>query len=241
MKKLLASLCVLLSFSLLPVANAQLRYFEGKDYSVLKKPLPLRKEGQAEVVEFFAYTCPHCYNLEPVLLRWVAEKKPKNVGFYQVHATGGMWTFPAHVQQVALKLGLSHDFDKQYFDAIHKKRNRRLAGDKKTAIDFIAKTANIEKAKVEKAWNSLQVKVALKRANNTFMQSGLQGVPAVVVNGQYLVQLTDYERFFSVIEFLLATKKVPPAPSNKTEHNTTKTNTKSATEKPATENKQVTN
>lgn len=241
MKKLLASVCILLSFSLLPIANAQLRYFEGKDYSVLQNPLPLHKTGQEEVIEFFSYTCPHCYNLNPVLHRWVAEKKPKDVAFYQLHATGGSWDFPAHVRSVAEKLDLGYAFDKQYFDAIHKNRNFRLAGDKATAIEFIAKTANIEKATVEKAWNSLQVKASLKRAQDTFRQSGLQAVPAVVVNGKYLVQLTDYERFFSVIEFLLATQKVAPVPSNKTQQNTTKTSTKSVTEKPTTENKQVTN
>ena len=34
--------------------------------------------GQVEVVEFFAYSCIHCYNFEPLLADWI-KKKPVNV------------------------------------------------------------------------------------------------------------------------------------------------------------------
>lgn len=220
MKKMMASVVVLFSLLTLPAAKAQLLFNEGQDYQVLPQPLPLQKAGENEVVEFFSYTCPHCYNLEPALLRWVAEKKPENVGFYPVHVVGGSWTLPATVKYTAAKLGLGKAFDQQYFAEFHKNRNRRVANEKTAAINFIAEKSGIDKAEVEKAWNSLQVKSALKRSHAMMEKANIQGVPAVVVNGKYLVQLTEYQRFFSVIEFLLATKGVAPLPTNATEKTT---------------------
>jgi len=40
-------------------------------YSTLQNPLPLEAQGKIEIAEFFWYGCIHCYNLEPLLERWV--------------------------------------------------------------------------------------------------------------------------------------------------------------------------
>jgi protein dithiol oxidoreductase (disulfide-forming) len=56
-----------------PLAQAQtpaaLR--EGRDFVSLPKPAPVdAPAGQIEVLEFFAYTCIHCYNFEPLFEDW---------------------------------------------------------------------------------------------------------------------------------------------------------------------------
>lgn len=189
---------------------AQLLYTEGKDYTVLDTPMTLQKAGQKEVVEFFSYSCPHCYNLESHIIKWAKESKPENVGFYQIPATGGkLWTFTAHVKYVADKLKLGHEFDAKYFAALHKDKNRRLMGSKDAVIEFMVKEGGVDKITAEKAWNSLQVKSGLKKSETLWQESGLTGVPAVIVNGQYIVTLRDYETFFKIIDFLLATTDVP--------------------------------
>ena len=48
-------------------ASAQAELVEGKDYTVLSKPLPQLQSGKIEVTEFFGYFCVHCYHLEPVM------------------------------------------------------------------------------------------------------------------------------------------------------------------------------
>ena len=49
-------------------AIAQQKPAEGMDYTYAQsaaiRPTP---PGKVEVIEFFWYRCPHCYNLEPVL------------------------------------------------------------------------------------------------------------------------------------------------------------------------------
>ncbi|MGY0399136.1 MAG: thiol:disulfide interchange protein DsbA/DsbL [Ostreibacterium sp.] len=209
MKKIIFSAILVTASLFASVAIAQMKFLEGRDYQVLAKPLSLQKAGEKEVVEFFSYACPHCANLNPTLMKWVENKKPVDATFYQIPALGGTWTFLAQVKLAAEKLGLGHDFDQAYFDAIHKKRIRSLLGDKEKAVDFIAEFAKIDVSKVEKAWNSLQVKNNMKRSAELWNQAGVTGVPTIVVNGKYSVSLsqTGPDYMLEVIDFLLLTTK----------------------------------
>jgi len=58
----------------LSAAAAGPEVFEGHDYARLKNPQPVSTGNQVEVLEFFWYRCPHCFQLEPAL-NTVAEKR----------------------------------------------------------------------------------------------------------------------------------------------------------------------
>ena len=53
------------AFVALPAAAAT----EGKDYEVISVEVAPVHQDKIEVTEFFAYWCPHCADLDPVLLR----------------------------------------------------------------------------------------------------------------------------------------------------------------------------
>lgn len=50
---------------------------EGKDY-VLVKPVAPSSSEKIEVVDFFSYTCGHCFRLSPLIEEW-AKKIPADV------------------------------------------------------------------------------------------------------------------------------------------------------------------
>lgn len=189
-------------------AVAQLKFIEGQDYAVLANPLPLQKTGEKEVVEFFSYACPHCYNLNESVIEWEKTQKPEGVTLYQIPAfASSQWNFVARVKMVADKVGLGHDFDQQFFNAIHKEGNRALLRSKDDVVDFmVSQGANV--SDVEKAWDSLQVKRKEKQAKEQWSQTGFTGVPAFLVNGKYAVTLSTPERLFAVVNFLLETTSV---------------------------------
>ena len=64
--KLKTALAGIALSALLPV-SAQAAV-EGKDYTVLPKPIPQQQADKIEVLELFGYFCVHCYHLDPVLL-----------------------------------------------------------------------------------------------------------------------------------------------------------------------------
>ena len=49
----------------------------------LSQPLPVPSDGKIEVIEFFWYGCPHCYQFEPMLETWI-KKLPPDVNFRRV-------------------------------------------------------------------------------------------------------------------------------------------------------------
>ena len=56
---------------------------EGFDYRILPVAQPVDAKGKVEVIEFFWYGCPHCYDFEPELSAWV-KRQPKDVVFKRV-------------------------------------------------------------------------------------------------------------------------------------------------------------
>ncbi|PID66012.1 MAG: hypothetical protein CR975_05105 [Gammaproteobacteria bacterium] len=209
MKKIVLSAGLLLVTVFAHNAIAQMKYFAGRDYTVLENPLPLQKTGEKEVLEFFSYACPHCADLNPAIVKWEKESKPADVGLYQMPALGGSWTFVGRVKFTAEKLGLGNAFDTTYFDLLHKQHQRKYIGDEEAAFALLAEKAKVDKAEVKKAWNSLAVKNKMQKSDQLWQQSGLTGVPALVVNGKYVVSMTKdgVEHLFEVVDFLLATTK----------------------------------
>src|SRR5471030_772380 len=103
-----------------PAAQAQPKL--GTDYSELKAVQPVETKGKVEVVEFFWYRCPHCYNLEPVLEPWV-KKLPADVQFRRVPAVlSDAWAIDAAIFYTFEALGVLDKVHKPFFDAIHKDR-----------------------------------------------------------------------------------------------------------------------
>ena len=64
--KLKTALAGIALSALLPVSAQAAE--EGRDYTVLPKPIPQQQADKIEVLEFFGYFCVHCYHLDPVLL-----------------------------------------------------------------------------------------------------------------------------------------------------------------------------
>ena len=70
--------------TVLPDAWAALE--SGKQYLPVKQAQPQPANGKTEVLEFFSYTCPHCYHLEATIEPW-AKRLPKDVDFRRVPVT----------------------------------------------------------------------------------------------------------------------------------------------------------
>jgi len=56
----------------------------GQDYKPVATPgNPSAPAGTVDVVEFFSYACPHCFEFEPTLESWL-KKKPAGIHFHRL-------------------------------------------------------------------------------------------------------------------------------------------------------------
>src|SRR5690606_3519743 len=88
MKLLIALLCLALPMAAC-AADAPSALVEGRDYVLVEGGQPYRPlEGKVEVVEVFAYTCPHCADFQPAFGAWAA-RQPDDVRVTYVPAPFG--------------------------------------------------------------------------------------------------------------------------------------------------------
>lgn len=157
----------------------------GQHYEVLDEPVETQvDEGQIEVVEIFWYGCPHCYNLEEPLNDWVAEL-PEDVSFQRLPATMGQgWVDHARAFFAAKNLGILDQVHSDFFRAIHEQ------GEKLTHVDDIASffsDYDVSEEQAAEALTSFGVKSQINQAHAKMRAYRLMGVPALVVDGRYVI------------------------------------------------------
>ena len=155
---------------------------EGKDYAVLSQPQPTDTKGKVEVTEFFWYGCPHCYEFEPTLTKWL-KTLPKDVVFRRIPADFGRWTGGAKLYYALDSIGEEERLHKDLFDAIHIDRmNFNLEAE---VTDWLVKKG-VDRKKFTDAYNSFAVQSKVNRAQQLTRAYELNGVPMVIVGGKYM-------------------------------------------------------
>ena len=155
---------------------------EGVQYQVLPQKLDTPAGKQVEVIEFFAYYCPHCNVFEPLLAEWV-KKQGANIVFKRVHVSGGARVLPQQRLFYALDaLGLVGQYHTKAFAAMHQ-QGVRFADDQEV-LDWAAK-AGIDRARFADAYNSFGVQAKARRAGTMMNEYKVDHWPMVVVDGRF--------------------------------------------------------
>ncbi len=189
-----------------PAVQAQ-QPVSGKEYQVLSQPRPTDTD-KILVVEFFSYACPACANFEPYLQQWV-KRKPADVEYQAVPmAFRDTWVPLAKMFFTLKIMGLQDKYHTRIFDAIHK-QGVQLDTDKQVS-DWIGKQG-VDVAKFKSIYNSPGVDSKVGAATHLGKQYGINGTPAIGVNGKYWTSPSlvfkagakDIDRFFFVLDQLV--------------------------------------
>lgn len=203
--KALARLLTVALFSL-PVAPA-VAAEAGKDYLLITPVQPTESRGRIEVIEFFAYTCPHCFELEPSLNAW-ARTLPRDVVLKrQPVVFSPTWEPMARAYFALEALGLVEELHADVFNALHVE-DRKLT-DPNAFFDWAARKG-VDKAKLKDAYNSFSVGTKVAQARQIARRYRINGVPALAVNGRYLTsasQTGSYERTLQVVDELIDSER----------------------------------
>lgn len=203
MRKLLLLVFVfILLFSGLAYSQEE-DYDEGIDYLSIQPAQPTDDASRIEVVEIFWYGCPHCYHFEPVLSPWV-KGAPKDVDFYRLPAVfNAQWEVHARAYFTADILNVLEKSHKALFQAIQTERKAFNTLDKLAV--FYARYG-IEEDLFKKTYRSFVVNTKISRTKDMVQRYGVKGVPAIVVDGKYLITVSmakSYENMLKITNFLV--------------------------------------
>ncbi|EHK68469.1 thiol:disulfide interchange protein DsbA/DsbL [Achromobacter arsenitoxydans] len=161
-----------------PVSHAQ----GAQQYVPINPPLPSDTPGKVEVLEFFAYTCPHCAAMEPMVEDW-AKTAPSDVVLKQVPIAFNAGMKPLQQLYYALLALDRPDLHPKVFTAIHGEHKRLF--DKKAMGDWIA-TQGVDRAKFDSVFDSFSVQAQVQRANQLAQAYNIEGTPSFAIGGKFM-------------------------------------------------------
>lgn len=177
-------------------------------YETLSVPQPTQNPDKVEVIEFFWYGCPHCYAFEPLLTNW-KKTLPANVEFIHKPAFfNELYKKHAKVYYTAEALGVVDKVHADLFDAIQqglKNGNKDIMTTEDELVKFFA-AHGVTAADFRNAYNSFLVDSKMRLGQEEGPRYGINGVPAMVVNGKYLVTgstADSHEKMLAVIDQLI--------------------------------------
>ena len=183
----------------------------GTDYIVLDTPL---SNAQGTLIKVFSYDCPFCFKYDVGVDPKVMPRIEKEVGlkFKPMHLeTKGKYGRQASVflamcmlrdEKAGVSIEDKNSLFKKAKDAIyqayHKKQERWTSGEAaflKTMTDATGlTTADYEKAKADPAVTALADSWKL-----SYDVAKIQGIPAYVVNGKYLIMTKSIRNFDGMV------------------------------------------
>jgi len=171
--------------TLLPiVVQAQPRTpAEGTDFRVLPSPQPVDSGNKVEVLEFFQYSCPHCYAFNPDLEPW-RKKLASDVDYRRIHINWDGSTLNHTKLYYALEqLGRVEGLHEKVFNAIHVGKKRML--DPNEIADLMVANG-IDRKKWLDMFNSFSVATAANKAMATWRAYKVDGTPTMGCDGRFV-------------------------------------------------------
>jgi thiol:disulfide interchange protein DsbA len=174
-----------------------------KDFQTLDPPQPVSTGERIEVLEFFYYGCPVCYEAQPHISRWLLKAGPQ-VAILRVPAAFSessasfartFYTLGAMGQIARLHWPL---YDNHHFDG------RELDQEKNVAA-WVAGNG-VERERFAELWHSGEVTAQVEAAKKALETYGVKGVPTFIIDGKYMTSARlsgSVPRMMQTVEYLV--------------------------------------
>ena len=155
-----------------------------KEYKLIDpaQPQPATVKG-VEVLEFFNYACPHCYDFEPHLKTWL-KNRPKNVEFRYVPAVFNERMIPlAKIYYTLEEMALLDSLHEKVYGAIHQKQLNLT--DREVMLKWMGEQG-VDTKKFEAVFDSFSVNNKVQRATLMTRNYHIPGTPYLIIGGRYM-------------------------------------------------------
>ena len=179
------------------------QFVAGKHYEEIKPPLRTSApSGQIEVLEFFWYGCPHCFEFEGHIAQWMKKQK-SYVSFARVPAVfSDPWFTHAKAFYAAAELGILPKTHFALFETLHIKNEKVYT--EEAVVSFLT-DFGVNQEKVRKTFDSFATTNRAKKAEALTKKVGISGVPSIVINGKYRSSARlagGYDKLLELVTFL---------------------------------------
>ena len=140
-------------------------------------------KDKIEVIQFFYYGCPHCFDQQPLIEDWLA-KKPADVEFRLVPALRDDKWIPLTKAYFALEeLGEVKRLHRPIYDVIN--FDGVMLSEEDKLFAWVARNG-VEREKFLAVYNSERVQAKVEAARKATADYQIKATPTLVVAGKYL-------------------------------------------------------
>ena len=197
------------SFSAFAASDA---IFEGHDYTRVKDTQPVATGKNIEVLEFFWYRCPHCFQLEPALNAWL-KKLPKDAQVRRVPAVfRDDWAPAAKTYYTLEQMGLLDRMHTKVFDAYN---IEKINLNDPAVLGGWVKKHGVDRNKFESLYNSFSIQSKTVQGGKLATAYGMTGVPAFIIDGKYTTSMAmaqSESRLFDILDQLIVKARAERKP-----------------------------
>src|SRR5574343_218982 len=175
---------------------------QNAPYTMISPAQPTEDASKIEVLEFFSYGCPHCADFNPLLHAWVA-KQQGAVVVKKVPITFGRAAW-ANIAKLYYALEITGDLQRlesDVFKAIHVERQNLF--EERALTEWVVKKG-VDAKKFGETFNSFGVMSKVKRGDQMAQAYKITGVPALAVEGKFLVGGKDFNDTLAIADSLIA-------------------------------------
>ncbi|WP_299327758.1 thiol:disulfide interchange protein DsbA/DsbL [uncultured Helicobacter sp.] len=189
--------------SLQDTQNPQQNLKEGVDYIVLKTPIP---NAQNSLIEVYSYACPFCFKYSKILPQIMSDlPESTTLHLYHLEQKGDYGKLASQILAVLIVKDRQAGIDilderksafqrakNAYFDEYHIQRNRWKDGrDPEGFLRTGLLAAGVSEQEFQQALQTPEVEALLSQWQASYDIAIIQGVPAFVVNGKYLIKTSE--------------------------------------------------
>jgi thiol:disulfide interchange protein DsbA len=207
MKKLFRHRLAVITVAIASIMNSPWLMAESAPavgYELVTPPQPTRDVSKVEVIEFFWYGCPHCFDFEPTLEKWV-KNLPKNVDFVRQPAVfSELWGKHAKAYFTAEALGVVDKVHADFFESLQVKKEHLETEEQ--LMSFFGKHG-VSESDFKTAYHSFLVDTKVRQAGALAARYGVNGVPAIIINGKYKTSgplAGSHEKMIEIMNQLIA-------------------------------------
>jgi protein dithiol oxidoreductase (disulfide-forming) len=178
------------------------------DYATIDPPAATLDPKRIEVLEFFWYGCPHCFNLEGDLAGW-KKTLPKDAYFRRMPAAGpASWVPLAKAYFAAEALGVTEKLHVDMFNAIH------LSGmnlnERETLLKFVEQYG-VNRKQFVQAYDSPAVQAKVAQSQALGQKTGVDSVPTLIIDGRFRTSPSmvggGHDKLFAIVNELISSAR----------------------------------
>ncbi|MBS0444836.1 MAG: thiol:disulfide interchange protein DsbA/DsbL [Proteobacteria bacterium] len=179
---------------------------EGQQYLRLQPSVPTSTGNKIEVIEFFSYACPHCFEFEPTLEAWI-KTLPPDVMFHRVPVPF-LFNYEnfQRLYYTLETLGKVDAMQLKVFNAVHVEHQRLDKPADMAAL--VNKVTGVDQAKFLDIYNSFSVATSVGKAKKLVLDSyKVDSVPMLAIQGRWTTspgQARGAEAAVNTANFLIA-------------------------------------